>query len=437
MPPATTIPRLDPGTIPNGVVAFVEALKRRGYRGGLCGDLASRVVAATDNSIYEQLPVGVLQPRSERDVVAIMRTLGEDRFRSIPIAARGGGTGTDGSALTDGFVVDLARGLDRIVEIDVSRRVARVQPGVVLSQLNAALARHGLQFGPTVSPKDRATLGGMIATDGAGKGSRIHGKTSDRVRSLRVALPGGAVIEARRREHAEVEAAIADGTVEGRLLGAVRTTLADATVRRAIDERWPNLPRHVTGYALPRAFDAETGAVDLAQLVCGAEGTLGVVVEAELELAPLPRHRRLLVVAYASFDDAVADAEQLGHFAPAAIETMDETVLGLARGDESWRNLDAEVAAALADSTIGAITLVEFEGDDEAATNAIRDRLLNEASSLRRRVIAIEGESVRRGLWEVRERAVGLLGNMPGPRQPIAFVEDCAVPPARLPEFVR
>ncbi|MGA1017554.1 MAG: FAD-binding and (Fe-S)-binding domain-containing protein [Phycisphaerales bacterium] len=438
MAPPAIIPRLEPdGELDARSAAFLSSLRRRGYRGGLRSDLASRVVAATDNSIYEQLPLGVLQPRNEHDVVAIMRTLGEDRFRSIPIAARGGGTGTDGSALTEGFVIDLARGLDRIVEIDVARRIARVQPGVVLSQLNAALAPLGLQFGPSVSPKDRATLGGMIATDGAGKGSRIHGKTSDRVRSLRVVLPGGDVVELRRREVAEIEAAIASGTVEGRLLAAVRATLADRTVRSAIDERWPDLPRHVTGYALPRAFDPTSGAVDLAQLVCGAEGTLGLVVAAELELALLPRHRRLVLIAYASFDDAVADAEPLGEFAPAAIETMDETVLGLARGDESWRGLDPAVANAATDDGIGAINLVEFEGGDEAAIDAARDRLRNESSPLRRRGVAVEGESVRRGLWEVRERAVGLLGNMPGPRQPIAFVEDCAVPPARLPEFVR
>ncbi|MGA1057998.1 MAG: FAD-binding oxidoreductase, partial [Phycisphaerales bacterium] len=198
MPASPTIPRLAPDASPDGPVGeYLRALRRGGYRGSIRTDLGARLVRASDNSIYEQLPKAVLEPRDECDVVAAMRLLGDPRFASIAMAPRGGGTGTDGSALVDGIVIDLARGLDRIIEIDVVRRIARVQPGVVLAQLNAALAPLGFRFGPTVSPHDRATLGGMIATDAAGKGSRIHGKTSDHVRRLRVVLPGGDVIDAR------------------------------------------------------------------------------------------------------------------------------------------------------------------------------------------------------------------------------------------------
>ncbi|MGA1057612.1 MAG: FAD-binding and (Fe-S)-binding domain-containing protein, partial [Phycisphaerales bacterium] len=380
-------------------------------------------------------PKAVLEPRDECDVVAAMRLLGDPRFASVAMAPRGGGTGTDGSALVDGIVIDLARGLDRIVEIDVARRFVRVQPGVVLAQLNAALAPLGFRFGPTVSPHDRATLGGMIATDAAGKGSRLHGKTSDHVRRLRTVLPGGEVFEARRLEREEADATIAAGGREARLLAAVRDALDRDEVTAALEERWPVLARPLAGYTLPKAFDRTTGSIDLAALVSGAEGTLGIVVEAELAIVPLAKHRRMVFVGYRTFDEAVAAAAPLGAFIPSAIETMDETVLALARTDEAWRGLD-EVLGATA--SLGAVNLVEFEGDDPSSLASKAAAMAEAANgSGAATVQVIEHEPARRALWEVRERAVGLLGNMPGDRQPVAFVEDCAVPPERLPEFVR
>ncbi len=430
------MPRLAPETHPDGPVGeYLRALRRSRYRGSIRTDLGARLVRASDNSIYEQLPKAVLEPRDECDVVAAMRLLGDPRFASVAMAPRGGGTGTDGSALVDGIVIDLARGLDRIVEIDVTRRFVRVQPGVVLAQLNAALAPLGFRFGPTVSPHDRATLGGMIATDAAGKGSRLHGKTSDHVRRLRTVLPGGGVLEARRLEREESDATIAAGGREARLLAAVRDALDRDEVTAALADRWPVLARPLAGYTLPKAFDRATGAIDLAALVCGAEGTLGIVVEAELAIVPLAKHRRMVFVGYRTFDEAVAAAAPLGAFIPSAIETMDETVLALARTDEAWQGLD-EVLGATA--SLGAVNLVEFEGDDPSSLASKAAAMAEAANgSGAATVQVIEHEPARRALWEVRERAVGLLGNMPGDRQPVAFVEDCAVPPERLPEFVR
>lgn len=433
--PTATIPRLPPGeaTAP-AYRAFLEALANRGFRGGVCCDLGTRLVHASDNSIYQQLPQAVLQPRDHDDVVRIMTLLGEDRFRGIRLAPRGGGTGTDGSALTDGLVIDLARGLDRIVEIDEGRRLARVQPGVVLGQLNAALRPLGFQFGPTVSPHDRATLGGMVATDAAGKGSRIHGKTSDHVRSLRAVLPGGEVLDARRRDAAEVADLIAAGGRLGELHREVQETLVAHAA--AIEARWPRLERFLAGYTLPKARDPASGAIDLAQLLCGAEGTLGIVTEATLGIVPLPRARRTAFVGYASFDEAVGAAATLAG-EPAAIETIDDTVFGLAREDMVW----PEIAGRLGDLRgLAAINLVEFEGDDPAEVEARLHRFAAAIAAAAPRplaVVPILDEGVRAALWSLRERAVGLLGNLAGERKPVAFVEDCAVPAARLPEFVR
>ncbi len=433
--PTATIPRLPSGeaTAP-AYRAFLDAIANHGYRGGFSCDLGTRLVHASDNSIYQQLPQAVLQPRDHADVVRIMARLGEARFRGIRVSPRGGGTGTDGSALTDGVVIDLARGLDRIVEIDEGRRLARVQPGVVLGRLNAALRPLGFQFGPTVSPHDRATLGGMIATDAAGKGSRIHGKTGDHVQSLRAVLPGGEVLDARRREAAEVAAIVAAGGRLGDLHREVQATLLEHA--EAIEARWPKLERFLSGYTLPRARDPRTGAIDLVPLLCGAEGTLGIVTEATLRIVPLPRARRTAFVGYASFEEAVAAAATLAG-GPAAIETIDDTVFALAREDMVW----PEIAGRLGDLRgLAAINLVEFEGDDPAEVEARLHRfaaVIATASPRPLAVVPILDEGVRGALWTLRERAVGLLGNLPGERRPVAFVEDCAVPVAKLPEFVR
>lgn len=439
--PTAMIPRLpDREATAPAYRAFLAALASGGFRGGVSGDLATRFVHASDNSIYQQLPQAVLRPRDHDDVVRIMRLLGEPRFAAIRLAPRGGGTGTDGSSLTDGLVVDLSRCLDRIVEIDPQRRRVRVQPGVVLGQLNAALRPLGFQFGPTVSPHDRATLGGMIATDAAGKGSRIHGKTSDHVLSLRAVLPGGEVLEAALRSAEEVAALIAAGGRVGSLYREVQATLVEHAA--AIEARWPRLERFLAGYTLPRARDATTGAIDLAQLFCGAEGTLGIVTEATLRIVPLPKVRRVAFVGYASFDDAVGAASILAGN-PAAIETIDDTVFNLARTDMVWQEIegrlgDGERRSLSAD--LAAINLVEFEGDDAAKVESrLRSYTAAAAAAVQRplTVLPILDEGVRTALWSLRERAVGLLGNLPGERKPVAFVEDCAVPTSRLPEFVR
>ena len=437
-PSSRLIPRLEPRAVVDPVTAsLLDALRNGGFDGGIATDLATRIVHASDNSIYEETPQAVVRPRHAGDVVLLLRLMAEPRFRAIRLAPRGGGTGTDGSSLTNGIVLDLARSMNRILEIDLDARRARVEPGVVLGRLNAELRPLGFQFGPTVSPHDRATLGGMIGTDAAGKGSRIHGKTGDHVRSLRVVVPGGAIIDCRRRPAAEVDSLIAAGGAAGQIHRAVREALSAPGIPAELAARWPTLERPLAGYTLPKAFDPATGELDLAALVTGAEGTLGVVVEAELSIVPLPKARRTVFVGHASFDEAVAAAEPFGATKPAAIETMDETVLSLARQDPLWSEIGAALGSPEELASLGAVNLVEYEGDDAAevdrrAASLVAGRPAGAAVARR-----IEDEAVRRAIWTLRERAVGLLGNMPGERRPVAFVEDCAVPPARLPEFVR
>jgi len=163
---------------------FIETLKQQGFKGDLNPDYANRVVLATDNSIYQILPQGVLYPKSSDDLVLIARLADQPRFRSIVLSARGGGTGTNGQSLTDGLIVDVSKHMNRILEINPDERWVRVQGGVVKDQLNAALKPYGLFFAPELSTSNRATIGGMINTDASGQGSVLYGKTRDHVLEL-------------------------------------------------------------------------------------------------------------------------------------------------------------------------------------------------------------------------------------------------------------
>ena len=261
--------------------AFLAEVRRAGFTGDLADDLATRVVGATDNSIYQILPQAIVYPRTREDVVVLMRTAAQAAFGEITLTARGGGTGTNGQSLTSGLIVDLGRHMTRIG--DRAAHCVEVEPGVVLDQLNAHLAPHGVFFAPNLSPSNRATVGGMIATDASGQGSRVYGKTSQHVAAVEVVLVDGSVLVTRPMKRDEVlgmPAWEAPAPLAERLPRAV-LALAER-VHDEFVEKLPRLHRFLTGYNVERAWDPGTGTLDLKWLVTGAEGTLGIVTRAWL-----------------------------------------------------------------------------------------------------------------------------------------------------------
>jgi FAD/FMN-containing dehydrogenase/Fe-S oxidoreductase len=438
---AAIVPRLDPlATVEPTVAAFAGKLLRGGFAGEIRTDYATRLSAATDNSIYQVLPAAVIFPRSTDDVALALSLIDEPRFHGVAITARGGGTGTNGQALTTGVVMDLSRHMTNIVALDVERGFVTVQPGVVLDDLNRFLKPHGVYFAPNLSPSSRATLGGMVSTDASGEGSRRHGKTSQHVLDLEVVLRGGIVHRTARVEGAELTALCEKAGLVGEAHRLVREI---ATTRAAdIAATFPKLRRYMTGYDLAHMATPDGSSVDLAQLVAGSEGSLGVVTEARLRLTRLARHHVLFVLRYASFDAALASAEWLVATDPGSVETIDETVLALAKGDVIYD----QVRDFLPDDSAGttrAINLVEYSGDDEDAVKAKVEVLLGEMARRKGTLGAPNGLSLtwrpneRESLWNLRKKGVGLLGNAPGPRKPVPFVEDTVVPPEHLQAYVR
>jgi FAD/FMN-containing dehydrogenase/Fe-S oxidoreductase len=435
---AAVLPRLDPraGLDPQ-VVAFLDALAQAGFGGEIGSDYATRLTAATDNSIYQQLPAAVLFPRTTLDVTLALRLLDEPRFHAVSLTARGGGTGTNGQALTSGVVMDVSRHMRAILELNLEAGFVRVQPGVVLDDLNAFLKPHQVYFAANLSPSNRATLGGMISTDASGEGSRLHGKTSQHLIEVEIALRGGFLHRARKRSGRELEALCAQDDLVGKAHALAREI---ATTRAAeITSTFPKLLRYMTGYDLAHMADADGGSVDLSRLIAGSEGSLGVVTEATLRLTRFASQRALFVLHYPSFDAALASAEWLLASEPGSIETIDETVLTLARGDVIY----AEVKDFLRGDAIRAINLVEYVGDSQPAVEAQVRALEAEIERRQGTLGAPNGYTLtwkaneRESLWNLRKKGVGLLGNAPGPRKPVPFVEDTVVPPQHLQAFVR
>jgi len=434
------IPILSPhAPLPELYREFLAQLSQEGFSGEISTDYATRLVSATDNSVYQLLPAAVAFPRHEGDIACALRLAHTETFRDIKLSPRGGGTGTNGQSLCDGVILDLSRHFRSILELNLAAGWVRVQPGVVLDQLNDYLKPHGVFFAPNLSPSSRATLGGMIATDACGKGSRIYGRTSDHLLTLRSVLLDGSTHESSRVTPAALEQLKEQASLVGE---AYRVVDQIVTTRRGtIAKQFPRLQRSLTGYNLAQVYD-DAGHFNLNYLLAGSEGTLAVVTEAKLKLTPIPKHKQLFAVRYAAFDAALRAANVLVRSEPGAIETVDDNILGLARQDVIWHSVAHLLDVSGEPQAVG-VNLVEFESDDPAV---VERKVLDLAATLDLErgqegkatgyTIATRPEDIA-ALWALRKKGVGLLGNLAGDRRPVPFVEDTAVPPERLADYIR
>ncbi len=403
-----------------------------GLRDALTGlearfDRLSRGLYSTDASVYQIVPAGVLLPRSEDEVVAAVRACG--RFR-VPLTARGGGTSQAGQCIGPGLVLDCSRHLNRVLEINAAAGWARVQPGCVLDDLNRALRPHGLHFPLDISTSDRATVGGMVANNSSGTRSVVHGKTIDHVLALRVVLSDGSVTDAGPVDDAELEARCARPGVEGEGYRTVRR-LAELHAGE-IARRYPTVLRRVGGYNLDR-FVPPARPFNLAHLLVGSEGTLAVTLEAKVRVEPLPRAKALLVVQFADLLDALAATPAALAHRPSAVEVMDRYVLDATRlNPEAWPPRD------FLRGDPGAILIIEFYG---AAPEEAARRVEGLEADLRARGLGEHyhrpaDEAGQGRVWKLRRLALGLSMAEKGDAKAISFVEDTAVAPERLRDYI-
>ena len=398
--------------LPEIVDAYLHALRKLGFKGDIQTDYPTRLLNATDNSIYQCLPQAVIAPKTEADIAFIARTLALPAFHEIKITPRGGGTGTNGQALNETIIVDFSRHLRGIISFDAAAATITVQPGVILDQLNAFLKPSGLFFPPTVSPSNRATLGGMVATDGCGKGSRLYGKTSDYIVRMQIALTDGSLWDTADKNHP--------------LINKTSTAL------KGFKPVLPDLPRGLSGYYL------EDGG-DMHKLLAGSEGTLALTCNITFRLLPIPRFKALAVLGCNDFFGALELVPALLELSPLAIETMDDKVLQLARGDYLWHEVGRLLPSGNAEN-LKAVHFVEFVADDKMQLDAQLGALaafLDQEKVIVTSYHVVNDAAEMASLWNIRKRCVGLLGNTEGNRRPIPFIEDTAVPPAKLSAYIR
>ncbi len=318
-------------------------------------DRVSRALYSTDASVYRIEPLGVVIPRSREDVVRTVQIAARHR---VSITARGGGTSQAGQAIGAGIQLDASKYFKKIIDISVPDRTAWVEPGLVLDELNAQLRPHGLRFAPDISTASRATIGGMISNNSSGARSILYGKTIHHVLELDVVLADGQLARFRPLDDPELAAASVGPSREANCYRTVQQVAADCA--EEIDRRFPKILRRVGGYNLDEFVNAPASRpFNLAKIIVGSEGTLGIVVAAKLNLVPLPKAKAVLAIEFDELLDALAATPVIVRHGPSAVEVMDRFILDHARESPS---LDA-LRRSIMQGDAGALLCVELYGD--------------------------------------------------------------------------
>ena len=447
------------------------------FQGEFHTDYPARLLNATDNSIYELMPQAVAQPFNTQDLQILIKVANLDEFKSLCFTARGGGTGTNGQSLTKHIVIDFSRFMTRIIEFNQEDKTIVVEAGVILSDLNRYLKPHGLFFAPHVSTGDRATIGGMIATDAAGKGSLIYGKTSDHILSTKLVLADGTTINTDKISLDKLDCR-AD-TRNDNITDTKNNSVADTNysdidaihnsssllkqadkkysvsitkdnhceykrdnlikqivslldpVQDEINLRFPPLKRPLSGYNIKQCYQNEE--LNLNKLIAGSEGTLGLVATAMLKLLQVPKYKTLVVVHYPTFQAALRDAEDLIKHQPLAIEAIDEKVQKSAQTLPNWPILSKWLNS---EDKNYISNFVEFVADTEPELQQKIASLELDLKNRNANYVVITDSNQINQLWSIRSLAVGLAGKIPGASKPVAFIEDAIVPPEYLADFV-
>ena len=389
-------------------------------------DPGSRALYATDASNYRQVPHGVVIPRSLEDLEATVEIC---RRHGVPILSRGGGTSLAGQCCNVAVVIDTSKYLHGVLEIDRAARRARVLPGTILDTLRAAAAPFDLTFGPDPSTHDHCTLGGMIGNNSCGTHSVMAGRTSENVEALEVLTYDGLRLRVGATSEEELAALIAAGGRRGQIYGDLRA-LRDRCAQ-AIRDRFPHIPRRVSGYNL-EALLPEQG-FHVARLLVGSEGTLVTVLEATLRLVPWPRARSLLVLGYPDVFSAADHVPEVLAFAPIALEGLDDRLMAFMRK----KGLHAQDLRSLPPGN--GVLLVEFGGVDRAEADARARAAMAalERSSQPPAMKLYDDPAQEAKLWKIRESGLGATARVPGMPDTWEGWEDSAVPVEALGRYLR
>ncbi|SEW15733.1 FAD-binding and (Fe-S)-binding domain-containing protein [Halobacterium jilantaiense] len=412
-------------------------------------DSYTRQLYATDASIYEVLPVGVVFPTSTADVAAVVEYCADE---GIPVLPRGGGTSLAGQTVNEAVVLDFKHDMDGFVGVDPESETARAQPGITLAELNDELAEHGLKYAPDPAWGDKSVLGGAIGNNSTGAHSLVYEKADGYLESAEVVLADGTVTTFGWVDTDDLDdLADPDGDLEARIYAEVQRVLDEEADE--IRERFPDLKRNVSGFNYDRLLaDAEEhGAVNVARLLAGSEGTLGIVTKAEVSLEPVPEETAVAMLTYDDVVDAMRDVAPILEHDPSAVEVMDDVFLDLARDTDEFRDV-VDLLPEGTDSTL----LVEFYADSETearqrVANLVADRLPTatpagdpaaDAGSVTDDpvhavdVLEAYDDDRQAHFWKMRKAGLPILLSRTSDDKHWPYIEDTAIPAEHLPEFV-
>jgi len=411
---------------PEAIEATQELIHElRGAVRHVAFDQMTRLLYSTDASIYQMMPVGVVFPRDADEVCAALEITGK---HGVPVLPRGGGSSLCGNAIGHALILDLSRYMDRILEIDAENRIVRTQPGITLGALNQALARHKLIYEPDPASGDRATMGGIMGNNATGAHSITYGMAHDHVLTTDVVLSDGSRVNFGACDGDWQDQAGRPG-LEGAIYHSVATVLDEYAAE--IASRYPKTFRHVAGYNLHVLARQERP--NLAQLMVGSEGTLGVITEASFSLAPVPKVKRLAMAHFSAVRAAMEAVPTILESNPIAVEVLDKMLLDLTRDKVEYRRLMTFVEG---DPEI--VLLVEFAGEDESELDHGIRLLQSKLKQINHHgpVVIVADPRQQANVWYVRKVGLGILMSVRGDAKPIPFIEDAAVPVEHLADYI-
>ena len=404
--------------------------------GTLHWDHLHQILYATDASAYREIPLGVAYPKSTSDIRQLIEFA---TTHKIPLVPRTAGTSLAGQVVGDGLIVDTSRYLTRILEINPEEHWVRVEPGVILDELNKVVAAYGLFFGPETSTSSRCMIGGMVGNNSCGAHSILYGSTRDHLISVKAVLADGEEVLFKALEPGTLEEKCRLQTREGAIYRTIDTLLSDPRNQQTIREEYPDpaLHRRNTGYALDLMLDAEPyggeGALNLAKLLAGSEGTLAFLTEIKLNLVPLPPKEKALVCMHCNSIEEALKANLIAlKFQPGSVELMDKALMDCTRD-----NITQRKNRFFIEGDPGAMLLIEFARES-------REEILKIATDLEKAMrqegfgyaFPVVFPPKMKQVWDLRKAGLGVLSNYPGDRKPVAVTEDTAVMPERLPDYI-
>jgi len=417
-------------------MATLADLKHR-IVGQVYDDIIHKTIYSTDASAYKEMPQAVIYPKNVDDLKLIIQFATENKLTIIPRTA---GTSLAGQVVGNGLVVDVSRHFNKIIELNVSERWVRVEPGVILDELNKFLEPHGLFFGPETSTSNRCMIGGMVGNNSCGARSLIYGSTRDHTLEMKVILSDGSETNFKAINKDEFIYKTELQSLEGKLYHQILGILFDSENQKNIIAEYPDkqIKRRNTGYAIDLLLNSEIFSdskeqFNFCKLLAGSEGTLAFSTEIKLNLVDVPPKQQAIVCIHMNSLNEALRANLIAlKFKPTSVELMDNTILELTKDNiEQTRN------RFFIKDNPQAILIVEFVSDSMAEIEQKAKELEQEMSAkgYGSHFPLITGSDISK-VWNLRKAGLGLLSNMPGDRKPVAVVEDTAINPAVLPEYI-